>query len=242
MTNEPSVGMVGGLPWRPERLRAERRVNPLGVGTAHPWLDWRLPAEAEDATPAGYRVRVATSVTGLAEPDAWDSGWVASTAWACRYGGRPAASRERLCWQVQVRVATGGVSGWSASACWETGFLERQDWRASWIRPGASAGRPRPDRRVCLARRRFSLAQPNLYRLATAGRLPRGDLTPGLEEWAGEPFLLVTGEPHLAQALWSFAHGMAILEIDGRYPQNSDLDQTWETGAAAFAGLVGARR
>jgi AcrR family transcriptional regulator len=90
--------------------------------------------------------------------------------------------------------------------------------------------------------RRFSLAQPNLYRLATAGRLPRGDLTPGLEEWAGEPFLLVTGEPHLAQALWSFAHGMVILEIDGRYPENSDLDQTWETGVAAFAGLVGARR
>ena len=90
--------------------------------------------------------------------------------------------------------------------------------------------------------RQFSLAQPNLYRLATAGRLPREDLTPGLEEWAGEPFLLVTGEPHLAQALWSFAHGMVILEIDGRYPRNSELDLTWETGAAAFAGLVGARR
>jgi len=92
--------------------------------------------------------------------------------------------------------------------------------------------------------RQFSLAQPNLYRLATAGRLPRGDLTPGLEEWAGEPFLLVTGEPHLAQALWSFAHGMVILEIDGRYPQEPQdpgLDKTWEAGAAAFAGLVGAR-
>jgi AcrR family transcriptional regulator len=90
--------------------------------------------------------------------------------------------------------------------------------------------------------RRFAFAQPNLYRLATAGRLPREDLTPGLEEWAGEPFLLATGEPHLAQALWSFAHGMVILEIDGRYPQDpqdSDLDKTWEAGAAAFAGLVG---
>jgi AcrR family transcriptional regulator len=90
--------------------------------------------------------------------------------------------------------------------------------------------------------RQFSLAQPNLYRLATAGPLPREDLTPGLEEWAGEPFLLVTGEAQLAQALWSFAHGMVILEIDGRYPQDSELDKTWETGAAAFAGLVGARR
>jgi len=89
--------------------------------------------------------------------------------------------------------------------------------------------------------RRSGLAQPNLYRLATSGRLPREDLTPGLEEWAGEPFLLATGEPHLAQALWSFAHGMVILEIDGRYPRHSELDKTWEAGAAAFAGLVGAR-
>ena len=109
----------------------------------------------------------------------------------------------------------------------------------------ALQGRDNPvdaTRNLLATYRRFSLAQPHLYRLATAGRLPRGDLTPGLEEWAGEPFLLVTGERHLAQALWSFAHGMVILEIDGRYPQNSDLDQTWETGAAAFAGLVGARR
>jgi alpha-L-rhamnosidase len=160
MTSERPADMAGGLPWRPERLRAERRVNPLGVGTSHPWLDWRLPAEAADATPAGHRVRVATSEAGLAGPDAWDSGWVESTAWACRYGGRSAASRERLCWQVQVRVATGEVSGWSDSACWETGLLERQDWQASWIWPGASAPRPRADRRVYLARRRFNLAQP----------------------------------------------------------------------------------
>ena len=31
---------------------------------------------------------------------------------------------------------------------------------------------------------------------------------------------------------------MVILEIDGRYPDDSDLDRTWEAGAAAFDGLV----
>ena len=47
--------------------------------------------------------------------------------------------------------------------------------------------------------------------------------------------------PDLARALWSFAHGMVILEIDGRYPpdvRDSELDRTWEAGAVAFAGLV----
>jgi AcrR family transcriptional regulator len=84
------------------------------------------------------------------------------------------------------------------------------------------------------AYRRHALAHPNLYRLATAGPLPRSELEPGLEDWAGEPFLLVTGDPHRAQALWAFTHGMVILELDGRLPEGSDLDHTWARGAAAF--------
>jgi AcrR family transcriptional regulator len=85
------------------------------------------------------------------------------------------------------------------------------------------------------AYRRYSVTHPNLYRLATSGPLSRDQLPPGLEEWAGNPWFVVTGEPSLAQALWSFAHGMVILELDNRYPPGSDLDQTWRTGAAAFS-------
>ena len=79
-----------------------------------------------------------------------------------------------------------------------------------------------------------ALARPNLYRLATSGQLPRGELTPGLEDWAGQPWLLTAGDPFLAQAMWSFAHGMVILELDRRYPDGSDLDRTWRAGADAF--------
>jgi AcrR family transcriptional regulator len=84
--------------------------------------------------------------------------------------------------------------------------------------------------------RRYSLSHPHLYRLATAGPLARHGLAPGLEEWAGNPWYVVTGDPYLAQALWSFAHGMVILELDGRYPPGSDLDATWAAGARAFEG------
>jgi AcrR family transcriptional regulator len=93
------------------------------------------------------------------------------------------------------------------------------------------------------AYRAAGLARPNLYRLATAAGLPRADLLPGLEEWAGEPFFLAAGEPYLAQALWAFAHGTLILELDHRFLDGSDLDRTWRTGAEAFstarAALVG---
>lgn len=102
----------------------------------------------------------------------------------------------------------------------------------------AALGGPGPRQevvpRLLAAYREQSREHPNLYRLATSGPLARHLLTPGLEDWAGEPFFLATGDPFRAQALWSFAHGMVILEIDGRYPDNSDLDRTWAAGAAAF--------
>lgn len=96
-------------------------------------------------------------------------------------------------------------------------------------------GRRSPLASLLAAYRRQGNATPNLYRLATAGRLDRAALAPGLEDWAGEPFLRVTGDPHRSQALWSFAHGMVILEIDGRFRDGSDLDRTWKAGAAAFS-------
>ncbi|WP_231855462.1 TetR/AcrR family transcriptional regulator [Tsukamurella pseudospumae] len=82
--------------------------------------------------------------------------------------------------------------------------------------------------------RSVARATPNLYRLATVGPLDRGALPDGLEEWSGAPFFEVTGDPHAAQALWAAAHGMAILEIDGRFPAG-ELDRTWAELAAKFA-------
>jgi AcrR family transcriptional regulator len=100
--------------------------------------------------------------------------------------------------------------------------------------PGTGAQETGAAARVLASYRAESLARPNLYRLATSGPLPRGALTPGLEDWAGEPWFLAAGNPFLAQAMWSFAHGMVILELDRRYPDGSDLDQTWRAGAEAF--------
>ena len=92
--------------------------------------------------------------------------------------------------------------------------------------------------RLLSAYRQLALDHPHLYRLATTGPLTRELLPPGLEDWAGEPFWLVTGDPAVAQALWSAAHGTVILELDERYPAGSDLDRTWAALTAAFAGTA----
>jgi AcrR family transcriptional regulator len=99
----------------------------------------------------------------------------------------------------------------------------------------AAPGRVGPVRSLLETYRNAALANPAMYRLATSGPLPREDLPPGLEDWAGRPFFLATGDPWKAQALFSFAHGMVILEIDDRFPPGSDLARTWEAGGATFA-------
>ncbi len=88
------------------------------------------------------------------------------------------------------------------------------------------------------AYRAFARAHPHLYRLITEGPLPRERLQPGVEARAAAPLLRVAGDPDLARAVWAFAHGMVILELDGRFPPDADLDAAWAAGIAAFAGAI----
>ena len=83
--------------------------------------------------------------------------------------------------------------------------------------------------------REVATAQPQLYRLSTSGPLDRQALPPGLEDWSGRPFLDATGEPHRAQALWAAAHGMVILELDGRFPTGTAPERTWSELVEHFA-------
>jgi AcrR family transcriptional regulator len=95
-----------------------------------------------------------------------------------------------------------------------------------------------PVQALLAAYREFGRARPSIYRLVTTGTFPRDALTPGLEAWAGEPFYRATGDPYRAQALWAFAHGTLILEIDERFIPGSDLDRTWDSGAHAFTAAT----
>ncbi len=98
----------------------------------------------------------------------------------------------------------------------------------------------RPGRRAALtalgrAYRAWARAHPHLYRLATGGPLPRERLPAGLEAWAAEPLVRAAGSPERARAAWAFAHGMTILELDGRFPPGADLDAAWESGLQALS-------
>ena len=85
------------------------------------------------------------------------------------------------------------------------------------------------------AYRAHATGHPHLYRLMTERPLDRDRLAAGVEERAARPLVeAVGGDEDAARALWAFAHGMAILELNGRFPAGADLDAAWENGVEAF--------
>jgi AcrR family transcriptional regulator len=114
-----------------------------------------------------------------------------------------------------------------------TGFEEAA---AAFEQAVDRAGEGAGDALVALAAayRRFALEHPHLYRLMNNGPLPRAHLPPGLEGRTAAPLLRVAGSQARARAVWAFAHGMVMLELDQRFPPDADLDAAWRAGIAAF--------
>jgi AcrR family transcriptional regulator len=85
------------------------------------------------------------------------------------------------------------------------------------------------------AYRAFAARSPHLYRLMTERPLPRERLVPGVEARAGLAAVQAAGgDADLARALWAFAHGMTILELNQRFPPGADLDAAWRRGLDGF--------
>ncbi|WP_394835568.1 glycoside hydrolase family 78 protein [Pendulispora rubella] len=117
------------------RLRAEYRVNPLGIDVERPRLDWQLASDALGKRQTAYRIVVASSLEVLARGrgDLWDSGKVVSDETSqISYGGAPLASRQRAFWKVRAWDENGNATPWSEPAWWERG-LAAADWQAQWI-------------------------------------------------------------------------------------------------------------
>ena len=149
--------------------------------------------------------------------------------------GREALTMRRLADELGIR-APSLYKHFADKAAVESALIE-----AAFVEIGTALhdAVARPGRRGAVSNllavyRSYGVEHPNAYRLATSGPLDRAAIAPGIEDWAGEPFFIATGEAYRAQALWSFAHGMVTLEIDGRFAEGSDLDRTWRTGATAF--------
>jgi hypothetical protein len=59
-----------------------------------------------------------------------------------------------------------------------------------------------------------------------------------VEERAAQPVIAAAGgDADLARAVFAFAHGMTILELNGRFPPGADLGAAWQRGLSALQPL-----
>jgi AcrR family transcriptional regulator len=93
---------------------------------------------------------------------------------------------------------------------------------------------------IAHAYRRFALARPHLYRLAASSPAA----SERFELAAAPPLLRVLGSARRARAAWAFMHGMADLELAGRFATDADVDAAWQAGIDAFRppSLLASRR
>ncbi len=87
---------------------------------------------------------------------------------------------------------------------------------------------------MAAAYRRYALDHPHLYVLMTQRPLRREQLPEGLEERAATPLRAVLPDENRARAAWAAAHGLAILELNGRFPPGADVDAAWAAMVTAF--------
>lgn len=116
-------------------LRAARRVDPVGLGTATPRLSWRLEATAgeTEVVQRSWQIEV-----GDDDDVTWDSGPVDGREQSVAYGGPPIGSRSQRWWRVRAQTSAGS-SDWSDRASFELGLLGPDEWSARMITASASS-------------------------------------------------------------------------------------------------------
>jgi AcrR family transcriptional regulator len=102
----------------------------------------------------------------------------------------------------------------------------------------ALASRPRSQiAALGVAYRDYARAHPHIYRLMTDRPLPRERLPVGLEYRATAPLTQAMGSVAGARAAWALAHGLVMLEINGRFPADADVDAAWDVGVTALESV-----
>ena len=85
------------------------------------------------------------------------------------------------------------------------------------------------------AYRRWALAHPRLYELATRRPLDREAIDRRVEDAVAERLVAaVGGDRAVARAAWAACHGLVDLELAGRFPPGADIDAAWAATVAAY--------
>jgi alpha-L-rhamnosidase len=119
----------------PSSLKCEYLVNPVGIDTPHPRLTWQMTDDRRGAFQTGCRIILGTDSISVSENNGniWDSGRIKSDRNLISYTGPPLYPFTRYYWRVILRDRDNKESRPSTVASFETGMMDRRNWKGSWI-------------------------------------------------------------------------------------------------------------
>jgi len=121
---------------KPEYLRCEYLINPLGIDVVNPRLSWIVQSEERDQIQTAYQIVVSSSkdLSEKEQGNLWDTGKVSSDQ-TChiKYEGKTLKSQMNCYWKVKVWDKEDQASEYSQIAYWSMGLLSPADWKAKWI-------------------------------------------------------------------------------------------------------------
>jgi alpha-L-rhamnosidase len=117
------------------RMLVEYAEAPVNIDLPNPRFSWIVSAQGRKHYQTAYRILVSESEASLRENkgDMWDTGMLASSSTIQHeYDGSDLSSDKRYFWKVIIRDEIGEEHE-SQVSYFETAFLSKADWKASWI-------------------------------------------------------------------------------------------------------------
>lgn len=147
---------------KPENLKCEHLINPIGIDTQAPRLSWMINDERPGAVQTAYQIIVGTDSATVANGsgDSWNSERVASDNILLTYAGKELKPFTRYYWKVNIWDKD-EVQASSAVSYFETGMMNISNWQGAWIGDGKDVNyKPAPYfRKVFEAKKRIKSAR-----------------------------------------------------------------------------------
>lgn len=166
-------------PCRPDMLKCEYLLSPLGIDNPSPRFSWMLNDTRQGAKQSAFRLLVGADSASLASGtgDMWDTGKLTSDKILVSYSGKALQPFRKYYWAVKVWDYKNLESSFAVSS-FETGMMSVNNWKGSWISDGIDVTR----REAPVFRKDFAaagkirsarayIAVAGLYELYINGRL-----------------------------------------------------------------------
>jgi len=119
----------------PATLKCEYLVNPTGIDSPNPRLNWQVKAKRQGVSQKAYQVFVGTDSSEVAgcHGNIWESGKVMSALVQSIYHGPALKPFTRYFWGIKIQDEKGVWSNLSPVAFFETGMMGEEHWEGAWI-------------------------------------------------------------------------------------------------------------